>query len=254
MIILMNSEFDVIGPEKIITVYDSKTGMKGFIVIDNTNLGPGKGGVRMTPSVNEEEVKKLARAMTLKCALAKLPFGGAKAGIIADSKKISQKKKKELVKAFAKSISIISPSIYIGAPDMNMAESEMEIISKTLNSKKVVTGKPKSLGGLPHELGSAGYGVAIATEIAVKHLGKKMKDITFAVEGFGNVGYFTAKFLTEKGAKLVAVSDSTGCIYEPKGINFEKLSLVKKSTGSVSNYKKEDKMFCSSIISVNADI
>ena len=90
-------QYDEFGPEKVLTVYDAKVGMTGFVVIDNTTFGPGKGGIRMTPTVSLEEVSRLARAMTLKCALANLPFGGAKSGIVADSKKISPKKKEDIV-------------------------------------------------------------------------------------------------------------------------------------------------------------
>src|SRR5689334_8987832 len=97
--------FDDIGPEKILEVYDKKTGMRGFVVIDNTKRGPGKGGIRMTPSVTREEVFKLARTMTFKTAMADLPFGGAKAGIIAPQDVIQNKKKKKaFIEAFAKSI------------------------------------------------------------------------------------------------------------------------------------------------------
>jgi glutamate dehydrogenase (NAD(P)+) len=249
----MDVKTDMFGPEKILSVYEPKSGMKGFIVIDNTALGPGKGGIRMTPSVSKSEVAKLARAMTLKCALAELPFGGAKSGIIANPKQISKKKKKELVEAFAKSAKLFLGTEYVAAPDISMAEEEMEWITKTLKSKKAVTGKPSKLGGLPHELGSTGYGVVIATEVAVKHLGKKMKNMTFAVEGFGNVGSFAAKYLTEKGAKLIAVSDSKGCVYDKSGIDFEKLSKIKKESGSVTNYNPEIKM-CSDIVSQKVDI
>lgn len=252
--IFLQIDFDYLGPEKVITLYDHSTSMKGFLVIDNTTLGPGKGGIRMTPTVNENEVINLARAMTLKNSLAELPFGGAKAGIIVDSKKISEKKKKEIIESFALAIKEISPKLYIGAPDINMASKEMDYISKKLKSRKVVTGKSKKLGGIPHEVGTTGYGVAIASEIAVKHLGKKINEITFAVEGFGNVGFFATKFLIEKGAKLLAVSDSTGCVSDANGIDFEKLSKIKKTTGAVINYNKKPKMFCEDIVSSNVDL
>jgi glutamate dehydrogenase/leucine dehydrogenase len=96
--------FDNIGPEKILEVYDAQSEMRGFLVIDNTCRGPGKGGIRMTPDVSREEVFGLARAMTFKNALADLPFGGAKSGIIADSKKISPEKKEEIVRAFSRAL------------------------------------------------------------------------------------------------------------------------------------------------------
>jgi glutamate dehydrogenase/leucine dehydrogenase len=110
------------------------------------------------------------------------------------------------------------------------------------------------MGGLPHELGSTGLGVAVATEVAVKSLGKKLKGMTLAVEGFGNVGTFATKFLTEKGAKLIAVSDSHGCLKDASGIDYEKLMKVKKKTRSVVNYSIKKPLICPGIISVDADI
>lgn len=117
-------EYDEFGPETIVSVYDAKTGTRGFVVIDNNALGPGKGGIRMTPTVSIEEVSRLARVMTWKCALADLPFGGAKAGIIADDRKISKEKKEEIVKSFSKALKIVCPEKYIAAPDMNMGKKK----------------------------------------------------------------------------------------------------------------------------------
>ncbi|MFH1445456.1 MAG: Glu/Leu/Phe/Val dehydrogenase [Nanoarchaeota archaeon] len=251
---ILKERMDEFGPEKILQVYDPKTGMKGFTVIDNTARGPGKGGIRMTPTVTIDEVFRLARAMTWKCALADLPFGGGKSGIVADDKKMSKKEKENIVKAFAKSIKIIAPEVYVAAPDMNMAEEEMRIISNTIGSKKAVTGKPKDMGGLPHELGSTGFGVYHATLVAIEHLGLDVKNLTFSVEGFGNVGVFAAKFLTEKGAKLVAASDSKGVAYNKNGINFKELKETKEKTGSVINYPKCEKKKCEEIISIPVDV
>ncbi len=233
-------DFDGFGPEKVLEVYNAKVGMHGFVVIDNTALGPGKGGIRMTPSVNKEEVFHLARTMTWKCALADLPFGGAKSGIIADPKTFSKQKKKEIVEAFADALKVVCPDLYVSAPDMNMAEEEMEWFATKNGSMKACTGKPKSMGGIPHELGSTGFGVYHATMVALKHLGWDVKKMTFAVEGFGNVGTFAAQFLTEKGAKLVAVSDSKGCLIDSKGIDYKKVFEAKHATGSVVNYKDKN--------------
>jgi glutamate dehydrogenase (NAD(P)+) len=245
---------DMFGPEKIIEVYAPKIGMKGIVVIDNTALGVGKGGIRMTPHVDKEEVARLARAMTYKNALAELPFGGAKSGIIANDKEMTKKEKKKIVEAFAKALKEVVPAQYVAAPDMNMAEEEMEWFAKAIGDNKACTGKPIKMKGLPHELGSTGFGVAIATEEAVKARGKKLKDLTFAVEGFGNVGTFASKFLTEKGAKLVAVSDSKGCLKDEKGIDFERLMKVKKEKGSVIFYSNKTPLNCPGIVSANADI
>ncbi len=247
-------QYDEFGPEKVLTVYDAKVGMTGFVVIDNTSFGPGKGGIRMTPTVNLEEVSRLARAMTLKCALANLPFGGAKSGIVADSKKISPEKKEDLVRSFAEAIKIVCPELYIAAPDMYMAEKEMELIVKTNGSHKACTGKPASMGGLPHELGSTGFGIYHSTKVAALYAGLDLKEATIAIEGFGNVGSFAAKFLSEEGATLVAISDSNGVIYNSDGIDFDELEKVKKETGSVTNYKPASTQCCNNILDVDADI
>lgn len=248
-------DYDEFGPEKILGVYDPKTGMRGFVVIDNTALGPGKGGIRMTPTVTVEEVFRLARTMTWKNALAGLPFGGAKSGIMADAKSISPAKKEAIVRAFAKGLEEVSPSEYIAAPDMNMAEQEMAWYVDANGNRKSATGKPKSMSGLPHELGSTGFGVFHSAMIAAERAGLDPNAATVAIEGFGNVGWFAAKYLSEQGYKLIAVSDSKGAVHSHgKAINFEKLAAIKKKTGSVVNYKPGDTDYHESILEVGADI
>jgi glutamate dehydrogenase/leucine dehydrogenase len=228
---------DEFGPEKVVEVYNPKVGLKGILVIDSTARGPGKGGIRMTPTVSVEEVFRLARVMTWKTALADLPFGGAKSGIVANPKEISREKKKELLFEFGKALKPFCPKYYIAAPDVNTGEEEMRWFVEGNGSLKSATGKPKELNGLPHELGSTGYGVAIATLVACKHSRLKINQARIAIEGFGNVATFAFKHLAEFGAKIIAVSDSKGCIYNPEGLNFEELLKVKKETGSVINYQ-----------------
>ncbi len=246
-------EFDEFGPEKILEIYNPKVGMRGYLILDNLSLGPGKGGIRMTPTLDKEEVFKLARTMTWKNALADIPFGGAKSGIIADDKQISPEKKDEIIQAFAESLKELCPSKYVAAPDINTGEHEMEVFAKAIGSKKACTGKPEKLGGIPHELGSTGFGVSKSALIALKYLKKDPKKLTFAVEGFGNVGSFAAKFLTESGLKLVAVSDSRGCLHVKDGINFDKLQSIKNKTGSVINYPGNKKT-CEQIIATDVDV
>jgi len=246
--------YDTIGPEKFIELYDPKTKMRGLICLDSTRRGPAKGGVRMGPDVTKEEIFRLARTMTLKCAMANLPFGGGKSGIIADPKKLSKKQKKELVYAYGHMIRNIAPSEYISAPDMYMAEEEMRWIVQANGNKKCVTGKPKDLGGIPHELGSTGFGVSHAALVALKYLKKDVKNITFAVEGFGNVGEFAAKFLCEAGAKLVAVSDSQGVLVHLEGIDFSRLKKVKKMKGSVTKYGAGKVFPSKNILDVHCDM
>jgi len=229
-------EHDEFGPEKVIEIYDPKVGLRGTLVIDNTALGPGKGGIRMTPTVTAEEVFRLARTMTWKCSIAGLPFGGAKSGVVFDPKRHSLQDKKQQLVAFGKALKLIAPKLYIAAPDVNTGEQEMRWFVEGNGSLKSCTGKPADLGGLPHELGSTGFGVAHATAVALKFNKMELKGSNIAIEGFGNVGSFAAKFLSEWGAKIVAVSDSKGVIYNEEGIDFQKLTETKKNIGSVTNY------------------
>ncbi len=246
--------FDGFGPEKIVEVYNPKVGMRGFVVIDNTALGPGKGGIRMTPTVNVTEVSRLARAMTWKNALADLPFGGAKAGIIADDKQITQQKKDEIVAAFAVALKSVCPSLYVAGPDMNMAEHEMEVFAQANGSMKSCTGKTKATGGIPHELGSTGFGCFHSMLVALKHMKKDIKSMRIAIEGFGNVGWFVAKFVSEAGGKVVAVSDSNGVIVNQKGFNFEKLANAKREKKTVTAYDEGTTLPGHEIIAVDCDV
>lgn len=233
------------GPEKILQVYEPETGMKGILVIDNTTLGPGKGGIRMMPTVTIQEVFRLARTMTWKCALAKIPFGGAKSGIIADPKQMSEEKKIEIVRAFSRALKRVCPSLYVAAPDINTGEKEMAAFALENGSMKSTTGKPVQLCvkpgvkcGIPHEYGSTALGVVQAAFTAANYLdGLDIDNSTAAIEGFGNVGSFVTEYFSQIDVKIVAVSDSTGCIYNSEGLNYEKLQDVKSKTGSVVNYR-----------------
>ncbi len=253
-------QHDEFGPEKIVEVYDAKTGMRGVLVIDNTALGPGKGGIRMTPTVSTEEVFRLARTMTWKTAIAELPFGGAKSGIMADPKKITKEQKHELIRAFSRAIKPLCPSRYIAAPDINTTEEDMEVFAKENGSLRSATGKPSNLCetpgrfcGIPHEFGSTGIGVAHATKTAAEFIGVDLNGATVAIEGFGNVGSFAAESLQEMGAKIVAVSDSRGCIYNADGLDAKRLIEVKKS-GSVTAYRPGNVIKNEDIFTLDVDI
>ncbi|MFH0737457.1 MAG: Glu/Leu/Phe/Val dehydrogenase [Candidatus Micrarchaeota archaeon] len=244
---------DEFGFEKIIEVYDQKTGMQGVCVIHNTARGPGKGGIRMVPDVTVEEVMGLARAMTWKNAMADLPFGGAKSGIKADPKKLTPLQKEEQMRAFARKIADVVPDEYIAGPDMNVTEREMAQFADELGTPKACTGKPAGVGGLPHELGSTGFGVAVSTRVAVKHMGKDLHGMTVAIEGFGNVGTFAMKFLEEWGAKVVAVSDSKGTIYDKNGLKYADLMRIKAEKGTVTAGKGE-KLDAAKLFALPVDI
>jgi glutamate dehydrogenase (NAD(P)+) len=235
-------EIDEWGPEKVLQVYDPDTGMKGVLVIDNTSKGPGKGGIRFAPSVTPLEVFRLARTMTWKCAASGLPFGGAKGGIIADPNKVDRV---SWMKSFAKMIRPYCPSQYIAATDVGTTELDMAIFAHEIGDMRACTGKPSELGGIPHELGTTGYGVSVALQTAFDIL-KELKIIQLSksqtrvvIQGFGNVGSFAARFLDQNGIKVVGVSDVSGFIYskDKNGLNIPKLMKDMKGKAKLSDLK-----------------
>jgi len=248
------------GPEMVIHTYEPKTGVQGVLVIDNTARGPGKGGMRIAPDVTARLVFGLARTMTWKCALADLPFGGAKAGVRADpfrTDRIAQ------VRAFARAIAPYTPSQWISAPDMNVGEREMEAFVNEVGDLRAATGKPESLGGIPHETGTTGFGVAVAIEAMLERvkgeipLPQSLRDVRVAIQGFGTVGSELAKFLYAKGARVVAISDYWSAIHGENGMDIKKLAkfAYAKSEGqSVGNYKDAKKIPRDSIYDIECDI
>ncbi len=231
---------DEIGPEYFIQVTDPSVGLIAFLSIDNTNLGPGKGGCRLAQNVTGEEVFRLSRGMTWKNALAELPFGGAKSGIDVGNRNPHDPKqvnKDALIRAFARKIKYLIPEKYVAGPDMNTTEVEMDAFADEIGNRKATTGKSKAMGGLPHELGSTGFGVAKSTLVTLEEMKIAPRDASAAIEGFGNVGTFAMKFLTEAGCRVVAVSDSKGTIYDENGLNYDKLTQTKAEKGTVTAYE-----------------
>jgi glutamate dehydrogenase (NAD(P)+) len=243
-------EMDEWGPEKVLQVYDPDTGMKGVLVIDNTSTGPGKGGIRFAESVTPLEVFRLARTMTWKCAAAGLPFGGAKGGIIADPNKVDRV---AWMKSFAKMIRPYCPSQYIAATDVGTTELDMAVFAHEIGDMKACTGKPAEVGGIPHELGTTGYGVSVALKVSLEFLQdskksidnsisskkEKREDTTVTIQGFGNVGSFTARFLDDLvGIKIVGISDVSGFIYDKNGLNIPRLMLDMRGKTKLSDLSK----------------
>lgn len=222
---------DDLGPIKIVHLYDPSFGLKGVVVIDNVACGPAIGGVRMAPDVSTHEVFRLARAMTLKNAAAGLPHGGGKSGIMADPRTSD---KARLIRAFARAIRNLVE--YIPGPDMETDESCMGWM---YDEMKRAVGLPRILGGIPlDEIGATGFGLAACAEVASPVCKLTIKSATVAIEGFGNVGKHAARFLEEKGAMLIAASDSQGTIYDPAGIPVADLKKAKIESGSVLGYLK----------------
>lgn len=242
--------YDEWGPEYVVQVSKPEIDLVGFLVIDNTTLGPGKGGIRMTPNVTEEEVRRLARAMTWKNALAGIPFGGAKAGIRFSG--TSVKEKKRAVQEFAKAISLFMPGKYIAGPDVNTGEQEMQWFVEATGNWRTATGKPAKLCmlvfgkggtkqqcGIPHEFGSTGFGVAHSTRVAAELLKLNIRGAKVSIHGFGNVGTFAAQYLAELGAVIVAVADKDGAVYEKGGLDVKKLLKLVSARKPVSEYGKQ---------------
>jgi glutamate dehydrogenase (NAD(P)+) len=248
---------DEFGPEYVVRVSDPAIGMEGFLVIDSTVLGLGKGGIRMTSSVSEYEVYRLARTMTWKNALAGLPFGGAKGGIRWSGG--NDELKEQYVRSFARRIAPLIPVQYIAGPDVNTGEREMQWIAEEVGLWEAATGKPAhycsgTKCGLPHEYGSTGFGVAIATVHALRLLGQEIMGARVAIEGFGNVGSFACKFLEERGAKIVGVADSRAAVYRESGFTHEELSALKNEKGTFAASQKDPVISREEFFALDVDV
>jgi glutamate dehydrogenase/leucine dehydrogenase len=248
------------GPEKVIRVYDPDIGMEGILCIDNTALGPGKGGMRIRAGVTPVEVFNLARTMTWKCALSDLPFGGAKGGINADPYTVDKIK---YMKSFARSIAVFCPSQWVSAPDMNVGEKEIEAFVEEIGDLKAATGKPEKLGGIPHELGTTGFGVGVSIETALEVLSQvvpiqdSLAGLKVAIQGFGNVGSELAKYLANNGAKIVGVSDYWAAAYNRDGIDIPKLlkhAYATDEAHSVKHCKGATEISRDDLLYVDCDI
>ena len=235
------------GPDKVVYLHDPRPGLRAIVVVDNVACGPAIGGVRMAADVTTEEVFRLARAMTYKNAAAGLPHGGGKSGIVADPKTAD---KPRLIRAFARGIRHLVE--YIPGPDMGTDESCMALIHDEIGR---AVGLPRVLGGIPlDEIGATGFGVAQCAEVAAEFCDLKLQGATVAIEGFGSVGQHAARFLAEKGAKLVAASDTGGAIFQPDGIDVKALIQVKQKSGSVAAYTPGKKLSIAALLTTRCDI
>ncbi len=238
---------DELGPEKILYLYEPRTQMKAVVVVDNVAAGPSIGGVRMAPDVTTDEVRRLARAMTYKNSMAGLPHGGGKSGIMADPKIVN---KEQVIRTFARGIKNLLE--YIPGPDMGTDESSMAYI---YDETSRAVGLPLELGGIPlDEVGATGYGLAVCADVAKDYIPLDLDGARLTIEGFGNVGKPTARYLSERGVKLVAASDSKGTIYNPGGLKVEELTRVKDTTGSVINYKDGEVLKTTDLLMISTDI
>ena len=214
---------------------------QGHRVQHSIARGPSKGGIRYHPGVTLDEVKALAMWMTWKCAVVNIPFGGAKGGITVDPKALSSGENERMTRRFTSEISIIlGPDRDIPAPDVYTNSQTMAWMMDTYSMVKgystlgVVTGKPLSIGGSAGRNEATAEGCFVAIEEAAKRRGIALKGATAAVQGFGNAGYFVAKFLSEAGVRIVAVSDSGGAIHNEKGLDLAAVASAKEKKGSVA--------------------
>ncbi|MFC7057151.1 Glu/Leu/Phe/Val family dehydrogenase [Halovenus salina] len=216
---------------------------KGYRCQFSGARGPYKGGVRYHPSVSMDEVIALAGLMSSKTALVQLPYGGAKGGVVCNPKELTRDEMKRVTRRYTEGIRrMIGPKVDIPAPDMNTGPREMAWMMDTYSVyeghtiPESVTGKPIELGGTPGRVEATGRGVANTTEQILEYYGRSAEDATIAVQGFGNVGSWAGRLLAERGANVVATSDVTGGIYNPKGIDTYEAAELIESGGQIADY------------------
>ncbi len=233
----------------------------GYRVQHNLGRGPAKGGIRYHQDVSLDEVKALAMWMTWKCAVVGIPYGGGKGGVIVDPKKLSQKELEGLTRRYTTEISIIiGPEKDIPAPDVNTNSQTMAWIMDTYSMHNgytvpgVVTGKPIALGGSEGRNEATARGAVFCIVEAAPHLGIDLKRATVSVQGFGNAGSIAAELIAAEGATVVAVSDSTGGIHAPAGLDVQRVIAWKKEHGTVQGFPGSKDISNAEVLEVECDI
>ncbi|MHA1571900.1 MAG: Glu/Leu/Phe/Val family dehydrogenase [Alphaproteobacteria bacterium] len=240
---------DDLGPKRVIHVHDPAIGLNGVLVVDNVAAGPSIGGLRMAQDVTLKECARLARAMTLKNAAAGLPHGGGKSVLQADPA-LPRDKKETLIRAFACALGDIED--YIFGPDMGTNELCMAWVKDEIGR---AVGLPRELGGIPlDELGATGFGVVSAVTAALPDLDFELAGARVAIQGFGAVGINTARFLADKGAILVAASDSNGAVHNEAGLDVTALIEAKRNHIAVADFTGGTAMERDAIVGIACDI
>jgi glutamate dehydrogenase (NAD(P)+) len=234
---------------------------EGFRVHHNVARGPSKGGIRYHPDVTLDEVRSLAMWMTWKCALMAIPFGGAKGGVVCDPKQLSVSELERMTRRYTTEIiTEIGPERDIPAPDVGTGPREMAWIFDTYSMNKghsvlgVVTGKPLTVGGSLGRLEATARGALFALLELLERLGKDIAGMRVAVQGFGNVGSYFALFAHQHGAKVIALSDSVGGVYNPQGIDVPAAMAYKQETGSLSGLRGTEAMTNEELILLDCDV
>lgn len=225
---------------------------KGYRSQHNDALGPTKGGIRFHPDVYADEVKALSMWMTFKCATLGLPYGGAKGGLIVNTKELSEGELERVSRGFIRALApYVGPEKDIPAPDMYTTPQimawMMDEYDKIMGypNPGMITGKPIAVGGSLGRSSATSRGCLFVAREAARKLGFDVKGSRVVIQGFGNVGGFAAKLFAEAGAKVIAISDTKGCAYDPNGLDIEALEAYKREHGSVvgftpSNLSKEE--------------
>jgi glutamate dehydrogenase (NAD(P)+) len=233
----------------------------GYRVQHNLGRGPAKGGIRYHQDVSIDEVKALAMWMTWKCAVVGIPYGGGKGGVIVDPKKLSQKELESLSRRFFTEIEVlVGPEKDIPAPDVNTNAQVMAWFMDTFSMHAgytvpgVVTGKPISLGGSEGRNEATARGTVFCIVEASRHLGLELGKSTVAIQGFGNAGSIAAQLITDEGATVVAVSDSTGGIHNPDGLDIKRVIAWKKEHGTVQGFPGATDITNADVLEVDCNI
>jgi glutamate dehydrogenase (NAD(P)+) len=234
---------------------------EGFRVTHNIARGPSKGGIRYHPDVTVDEVKSLAMWMTWKCALMGIPFGGAKGGVVCNPKRMSRSELQKMTRRYTTEIiNEIGPEKDIPAPDVGTTPAIMAWIFDTYSMNKghsvlgVVTGKPLNVGGSLGRLEATAHGALYVLREAAKKQGRSLADMRVAVQGFGNVGSYLARFVQEDGATVVALSDSGGGVYNPNGIDVQLALAHKQETGQLEGLNDTEAITNDELLAVDCDV
>ena len=234
---------------------------EGYRVQHSTQRGPAKGGIRYHPNVTRDEVKALATWMTWKCAVVNIPYGGGKGGITCNPKALSMGELERMTRRYASAIlPIIGPEKDIPAPDVYTTPQIMAWIMDTFSMMKgypvtgVVTGKPICLGGSLGRNEATARGCFYTTRGAMEHLNIPMQGAKVAVQGFGNAGSIAAQLFHEAGAKVLACSDTKGCIYHAQGLDIPAVMQFKQITGSVVGFPGADSIRPDELLGLQVDV
>ncbi len=235
--------------------------LKGYRVQHSLMRGPAKGGIRYHPDVTLNEVRALAMWMTWKCALASLPYGGAKGAVIVDPKQLSSDEIERLTRRYATEISLlIGPERDIPAPDVGTNAQVMAWIMDTISMHQgytvpaIVTGKPTNIGGSEGRQEATARGLSYVLERVASQIQLDLCGARVAIQGFGSVGASAARLLAEQGARIIAVSDSSGALYNPAGLSPQHLVQHKLTTGALAGFAAADALTQAELLELDCEI